>query len=133
MKRKPQYISSMNMPFEPSGFSFTKVPEREVICRLVPQTSAWNNYEKSGENVNGAGNCANANSISQLHNNPNNKATESQGNENDESERVGHCDKGLSSAASRHLIIINESPFHEGHVLIVPDIDEGLNQVCSSD
>ena len=30
---------------------------------------------------------------------------------------------------ARHLIIINESPFHEGHVLLVPDIDFGLNQV----
>jgi hypothetical protein len=89
--------------------------------------------EQLQENVNGADNCAKANSISQSHNNPNNKATDTQGNDNDESERVGHCDKGLSSAASRHLIIINESPFHEGHVLIVPDIDEGLNQVCSSD
>ena len=29
------------MPYDPQNFNFMKVPAREIICNLVPNTSAW--------------------------------------------------------------------------------------------
>ena len=44
-RRKPEFINSLNMPFNPSNFNFTKVMQDEILFEFCPKTKASRNTD----------------------------------------------------------------------------------------
>ena len=106
-RRTPEHISSVNKPYDPDKFNFTKVKREEIICSLRPKEDEVEHppVTESGSAVNGAGN---------------EKGPEVIASNGDRSK----TDNG------RHVILINVSPLGYGHALVVCDVNDQIYQVC---
>ena len=106
-RRTPEHISSVNKPYNPDKFNFTKVKGEEIICALRPKEDAVEHPPdtESGTTVNGAGNGRGAEVIASNGDRP-------------------KTDNG------RHVMLINVSPLGYGHALVVCDVNDQIYQVC---